>query len=46
MNAAFHFRHKEFEMVSEEGKNLIRRLLVVDPTLRPTPEEALKDPWF
>jgi len=46
MNASFHFRHKEFEMVSEEGKNLIRRLLVVDPNQRPTAEEALKDPWF
>jgi calcium-dependent protein kinase len=44
--AAFHFNHKEFSMVSEEGKNLIRKMLVVDPEKRITPTQALKDPWF
>lgn len=33
-------------MVSEEGKELIKKLLVVNPKMRITGEEALKDPWF
>ena len=44
--AAFHFNHKEFQMVSEECKNLIRKMLVVDPEKRITPTMALKDAWF
>ena len=32
--------------VSDEGKNLIKRMLVVDPNARVTPLQALKDPWF
>lgn len=32
--------------MSEEGKNLIKKLLVVDPSKRITPTQALKDPWF
>jgi len=35
-NATFHFNHQEFERVSEEGKNLIRRMLTVDPKKRIT----------
>lgn len=44
--ANYHFNHKEFQMVSEEGKNLIRKMLVVDPDHRITPTMALKDVWF
>jgi len=33
-------------MVSDEGKALIRKLLVVDPSKRIKDEEALRDPWF
>ena len=33
----YHFNHKEFIKVSEEGKNLIRKMLVVDPDQRVTP---------
>ena len=32
--------------MSEEGKNLIRKMLIVDPSKRCTPTQALKDPWF
>lgn len=42
----YHFQHKEFEKVSEEGKALIRKMLVVDPKQRITPDKALKDVWF
>jgi hypothetical protein len=35
-NAKFHFNHKEFENVSEEGKELIKRMLIVDPKERIT----------
>jgi serine/threonine protein kinase len=45
-NAAFHFNHQEFEKVSDEGKNLIRRMLTVDPKKRITADQALRDPWF
>ena len=33
----YHFNHKEFSKVSEEGKNLIRKMLIVDPQKRVTP---------
>lgn len=45
-SASYHFNHKEFEKVSDEGKALIRRMLVVDTHSRITAEKALKDPWF
>lgn len=32
--------------VSREGQALVRSLLVVDPTLRPSAEDALAHPWF
>jgi calcium-dependent protein kinase len=31
---SFHFDHKEFKLVSEESKDLISKLLVVNPALR------------
>ena len=33
-------------MVSEEGKDLIRQMLIVDPKKRIQAETALKHPWF
>lgn len=34
----FSFNFREFDKVSQEAKSLIRKLLVVDPTKRLTPE--------
>ena len=42
----FHFIRTEFEIVSEECKDLIRKLLVADPKKRLTGSEALQHPWF
>lgn len=42
----YHFRHKEFEDVSDECKNLIRQLLEIDPSKRLTGSQALLHPWF
>ena len=42
----YHFNHKEFVKVSEEGKKLISKMLVVDPKLRITGAEILWDPWI
>lgn len=44
--AQFHFNHKEFATVSDEGKSLIKRMLIINPEKRITPTQALKDPWF
>jgi serine/threonine protein kinase len=33
-------------MVSDEGKALIKKLLVNDPIKRLSAKDALKDPWF
>ena len=42
----YHFNHKEFEKVSSEGKDLIAKLLKVDPKKRISTCDALKHPWF
>lgn len=42
----FDFHHREWKKVSEEAKDLIKRLLTVDPKKRIKPGEALKHPWF
>jgi len=36
----------EWEGVSEEAKDLIRKMLIVDPAKRITAEEILKHPWI
>lgn len=36
----------EFDTVSEEVKDLIQKILVVDPDQRLTAVGALKHPWF
>lgn len=36
----------EWEGVSEEAKDLIRKMLIVDPAKRITAEEILKHPWL
>lgn len=45
-NGSYHLDYLEFELVSPEAKNLIRKLLVNDPAKRITPDMALKDAWF
>eukprot|EP00008_Paramoeba_atlantica_P008495 CAMPEP_0201486926 /NCGR_PEP_ID=MMETSP0151_2-20130828/10950_1 /ASSEMBLY_ACC=CAM_ASM_000257 /TAXON_ID=200890 /ORGANISM="Paramoeba atlantica, Strain 621/1 / CCAP 1560/9" /LENGTH=705 /DNA_ID=CAMNT_0047871799 /DNA_START=73 /DNA_END=2187 /DNA_ORIENTATION=+ len=37
---------KPFTIVSAEAKSFIRKLLVLDPEVRLTAEQALKDPWL
>jgi calcium-dependent protein kinase len=45
-NAKFHFDHKEFSDCSEHVKDLIKKLLVVDPKKRLSAGEAMKHQWF
>jgi serine/threonine protein kinase len=45
-NANFEFPHKPWSSISEEAKDFIHRLLMVNPTARLTAEQALKHPWI
>jgi len=42
----FHFNHDEFKSVSNEAKNLIKKMLVIDPKYRPSIEDIIEDDWF
>jgi len=42
----YHFNHDEFGAISEECKDLISKMLVVDPKKRITGQQALHHPWF
>lgn len=42
----FHYDHKEFNLVSDECKDLINNLLVLNPKKRLTAAKALNHPWF
>lgn len=44
--AEFHFNHAEFETVSEECKDLIRKLLIINQKKRLDGQKALNHPWF
>ena len=44
--ADFHFNHVEFNSVSDECKDLIKKLLVVNAKKRLTGQQALSHPWF
>lgn len=46
VNGIFEFDGPEFECVSENAKDLISRLMTVDPKLRLTADEALKHVWL
>ncbi|CAG9326882.1 unnamed protein product [Blepharisma stoltei] len=46
LNGNYSFRGKEWTDVSPLAKDLIRHLLVVDPSLRLTAEQALKHEWL
>ena len=42
----FHFKHREFDSVSDECKDLITKLLVGKQSKRLSGSDALKHPWF
>mmetsp|Transcript_4233 Transcript_4233/g.4068 ORF Transcript_4233/g.4068 Transcript_4233/m.4068 type:complete len:201 (+) Transcript_4233:292-894(+) len=45
-NGRYDFEGSEWNYVSEQAKNLIRNLLVLNPSQRLTAEEALAHPWI
>uniref|UniRef100_A0A6B2L5H9 Protein kinase domain-containing protein n=1 Tax=Arcella intermedia TaxID=1963864 RepID=A0A6B2L5H9_9EUKA len=40
------FPSPEWDMISDVAKDIIAKLLVSNPDVRPTAEEALRHPWF
>ena len=42
----FTFRHKAWNKISNEAKNLVLKLLLVNPDKRISAKEALEDVWF
>lgn len=44
--AEFHFNHSEFEGVTDECKDLIRKLLIINQKKRLTGQQALDHAWF
>jgi serine/threonine protein kinase len=45
-SADFHFDHKEFDSISNDCKDLIKKLLVVDTKKRFDGIQALNHAWF
>ena len=46
LNCRYSFYDHKWKVISSSAKDLISKLLVVDPLLRLTVHEALKHPWF
>ena len=46
LDGNFTFRHKIWNKISNEAKNLVLKLLQVNPTKRISAKEALEDVWF
>jgi calcium-dependent protein kinase len=42
----FSFGNRSWRKVSEEAKNLIERMMTMDPSARISAQEALRHPWF
>eukprot|EP00873_Tetraselmis_striata_P015680 jgi/Tetstr1/435944/TSEL_024825.t1 len=42
----FSFQDPAWELVSDEAKSLVQKLLTIDPAERPTAKEALQHPWL
>jgi calcium-dependent protein kinase len=42
----FSMEGREWEKVSKEGKNLIKKMLTYDPSKRPSAEQCLQDVWI
>lgn len=40
------FKEKRFRQVSEEGKDMIRRMLRLNPNERPSADELMESNWF
>ena len=37
---------EEWDVISEDGKRIVEKMLTYDPELRPSAEELLRDKWF
>jgi serine/threonine protein kinase len=46
MAAKYEFPSPEWDEVSEDAKNFIKRIFVIDPKERATPDHLLQDPWI
>jgi len=46
MSCNYDFPDPEWKEVSEEAKNFIRKILVLNPEERYTAEQCLNDPWI
>jgi len=46
LNAEYEFPEEDWSQISEDAKDFIRHLLVVDPDERMTATQALKDKWL
>jgi len=46
LRADFHFHSPWWDKVSDEAKDIVCRLLVVDPARRLTPKQAMQHPWM
>jgi len=46
LNAEYEFPEEDWSQISEDAKDFIRHLLVVDPNERMTASQALKDKWL
>ena len=42
----YRFPDREWQRISKEAKELVQRLLVVDPKKRATIDNVMKDPWI
>lgn len=40
------FRERRFKQVSEEGKEMIRRMMRINPNERPSADELMESNWF
>ena len=46
LNGTFTFKHKIWNKISNEGKDLVKKLLELNPNKRISAKEALEDDWF
>ena len=46
LEGKFYFKHKILNKISNDAKNLVKKLLEIDPDKRLSAKEALEDDWF